>query len=89
MTRCVDFHRWGDKFRTHIQRCVFLSCEIVNVRDPQRLNGGLSDPSQDVSQEDVDPHGQVGLAFTPWRTRPANKTLWIFKLGVRVFLRTC
>lgn len=76
---------WGNKFRTDIQRCVFLSCEIVNVRDPQRLNGGLSDPSQDVSQEHVDPHGQVGLAFTPWRTRPVNKTLRIFTPGVVCF----
>lgn len=79
------YARWGNRFRTDIQRCVFLSREIVNVRDPQRLNGGLSDPSQDVSQEHVDPHGQVGLAFTPWRTRPVNKTLWIFTLGVVCF----
>lgn len=52
-------------FRTDIQRRIFLRGEIIDVGDAEGLDGGLADPAQNVSQQHVDPHGQVGLALAP------------------------
>lgn len=55
----------GAGFLTNIQRCVLLRGEIIDVGDAEGLDGGLPNPTQDVPQEHVDPHGQVGLALAP------------------------
>lgn len=62
-------------FRTDIQRRIFLRGEIVDVGDAEGLHRGLPDPTQDVSQEHVDPHGQVGLALAPCRTQTVTACL--------------
>lgn len=73
-----------DGFLTDIQRSVLLTRKVVYVGDPQRLNRRLSDPPQDVSQEDVNPHGQVGLSFAPC-TKGQQEMVLVYKpLGIEL-----
>lgn len=68
MVKCVSFLSICPPlcyvFLTNIQCSILLCSKIIDVRDPEGLNRRLSDPPQDIPQEHIDPHRQVGVAFT-------------------------
>ncbi len=54
----------NDIFLTNVQRGVLLSSKVIYIRDPKWLHRRLSNPPQDISQEHIDPHREVGVPFT-------------------------
>lgn len=49
---------------TDIESGILFTSKIIYVGDPKRLNRRLPNSPQDISQEDIDPHGQVGVTLT-------------------------
>ena len=52
---------------TDVKRRVLGFGEVVNVGDAEGCDGGLSNASQGIPQEHIDPHVRAGVFHTVWR----------------------
>ncbi len=66
--KCAKYQKTGEiKMQlTQIKRCVLFSGEVIYVGYPQRHDGSLSDSTQHVTKEYIDPHWRASCLFTSW-----------------------